>query len=135
MARQFSRRALPAICAALVILLAALATVQYRWSARVAAADAQREREHLESAASLFANRFNDAIWQASEFLQNDAWKALRSGEPLASVPKLISDLYFIERPSSGALLAKRMGADGLFAPAALPQWIDFPHCATLVLE
>ncbi|HZT37319.1 MAG TPA: HAMP domain-containing sensor histidine kinase [Bryobacteraceae bacterium] len=135
MARQFGRRALPGVCAALVILLAAVAIVQYRWSARVAAADAQREREHLESAASLFASRFNDSIWQATEFLQNEAWKALRSGEPLASVPKLISDLYFIERPSSGALLAKRMGADGLFAPAALPQWIDFPHCATLVLE
>ncbi len=135
MARQFSRRALPAICAALVILLAALATVQYRWSARVAAADAQREREHLESAASLFANRFNDAIWQASEFLQNDAWKALRSGERLPSVPKLINELYYLDRPDSGALRPKRLGDDGLFAPAALPQWLDIPRCATLVLE
>lgn len=135
MARQFGRRALPAVCAALVLLLAALAIVQYRWSARVAAADAQREREHLESAASLFANRFNDAIWQASEYLQNDAWKALQSGGPLRSVPKLISDLYYLDRPSSGASQAKRLGAGGLFAPAALPQWIDIPHCATLVLE
>jgi signal transduction histidine kinase len=135
MARQFGRRALPAICGALVLLLAALAIVQYRWSARVAAADAQREREHLESAASLFANRFNDTIWQASEFLQNDAWKALRSGERLASRPRLISELYYLDLPDRGAPKVERLTPEGRFEPAALPESISVPHCATLALE
>jgi two-component system sensor histidine kinase SenX3 len=135
MGRAFGARTLAAICAVLVALLAALAIVQYRWSARVAAADAQREREYLDSAASLFANRFNETVRQAMEFLQNDAWAALRSGEQLGPLPKLISELYYLDIDALGPAQARRLAADGLFAPAPPPQWIEIPRCATLVIE
>ncbi len=119
----------------LVVLLAALATVQYRWSTRVAAADAQRERERLDSAASLFASEFNGIAGQAATFLQNDAWTALESGERLARVPKLIGEMYYLEFPAHGAPKARRLTSDGLFAPAPLPEWIAIPRCAGLAIE
>ena len=79
MATSFGSRTLIAICGVLVILLAAFAAVQYRWSTRVAAADAQREKEHLDSAASLFANEFDSLADQANAYLYNDARAAVQS--------------------------------------------------------
>src|SRR5438270_9594417 len=102
MGKSAGSRTLIAICSVLVVLLAALAVVQYRWSARVAAADAQREREHLESAASLFATEFNSYAEQANTFLQNDARNALQSGQRVASTPKLIQDIYYLEFAADG---------------------------------
>ena len=135
MGRSFGSRALLAIGGALVILLAGLAAVQYRWSTRVAAADVQRETEHLESAASLFAGEFNGMVGQATRFLQNDAWAALQSRERLAGVPKLIGELYYLEslrrvrrkwsnsRPEGSSNLRRRRHG-----------W-RIPHCATLAIE
>lgn len=65
MHRPFGFRFLIIVCIALAVLLAAVALVQYRWSKRVAAADAQREREHLETSAALFATQFNRAAIDA----------------------------------------------------------------------
>jgi two-component system sensor histidine kinase SenX3 len=135
MVRPFSSRALVAICGALVILLAALAVVQYRWSTRVAAADAQREREHLDSAASLFAAEFNNLAGQAVEFLQSDARAALKADKPLASVPKLIGELYYVTIPSPGQPQARRLAPGGLFESAPLPGWFPIPACAPLAVE
>jgi signal transduction histidine kinase len=123
------------VSGALAVLLAALAIVQYRWSTRVAAADAQREKEHLDSAASLFATEFNGIAWQAMTFLQNDAWAALQSGERLAPVPKLIGELYYLDIPAQGRPQARRLTSEGLFAPSPLPDWIAIPHCADLAIE
>lgn len=135
MGRSFGSRTLLVICGALLILLAALGSVQYRWSARVAAADAQREKEHLDAAASLFASNFNGVIGQTLAFLQNDAWAALRAGEPLKGTPKLIGELYYLDAPDHGAPKAQRLTADGHFESAALPGWIQIPHCAPLAIE
>ncbi len=135
MGRSFGSRALLAIGGALVILLAGLAAVQYRWSTRVAAADAQRETEHLESAASLFAGEFNGMVGQATRFLQNDAWAALQSHERLAGVPKLIGELYYLDIPSQGAPKVEQLTAGGLFQPSPAPAWMAIPHCATLAIE
>ncbi len=135
MGRSFGSRTLIAICVALVGLLAALAALQYRWSARVAAADAQREREHLDSAATLFAGEFNGVARQAAQFLQNDARAALRSGKPLAGIPKLIAELYSVEAPARGARRVRRLTAEGLFAPASPPEWMAEPRCMPSVME
>ena len=135
MGRSFGSRALLAIGGALVILLAGLAAVQYRWSTRVAAADAQRETEHLESAASLFAGEFNGMVGQATRFLQNDAWAALQSRERLAGVPKLIGELYYLDIPPQGAPKVEQLTAGGLFQPSPAPAWMAIPHCATLAIE
>jgi hypothetical protein len=59
------------------------ATIQYRSSRRVAAADAQREKEHLESGASLFATEFNGMVSGAVAFLESSAWQAVKSGQSL----------------------------------------------------
>ncbi len=135
MGGSFGSRTLLAVCGALAILLAALAAVQYRWSTRVAAADAQREKEHLDSAASLFANEFNSVAGQATAFLQNDAWAAIQSREKLTGVPKLISEVYYVEFPAHGTPEAQRLASDGFFAPSPLPEWVAVSHCTSFLVE
>ncbi len=128
MGRPFGFRTLLAICGA-------LAAMQYRWSTRVAAADVQREKEHLDSAASLFASEFNGLAAQAMQFLESDAHAALRSGERLTGVPKLISELYYLDAPPDGVRQVRRLAAEGIFAPSPPPDWMAIPRCAALVLE
>jgi len=134
MGRLFGSRTLLLLCAVLMILLAALAAVQHRWSTRVAAADAQREKEHLEAAATVFADRFNDVAAQAAQFLGRDARAALESGARVTALPKLIAELYYLDISKQGALQAQRLTADGVFAPAALPSWIP-PRCSATLLD
>lgn len=135
MGKSFGSRSLLAICSVLVFLLAALAAVQYRWSTRVAAADAQREKEHLDSAASLFATEFDSIAGQAVAFLQNDAWAALKAGERPAPVPKAIDELYYIDFAAQSAPEVRRLTAEGLFSPSPLPPWITIPRCAMVAIE
>jgi two-component system sensor histidine kinase SenX3 len=132
---RFGSRTLLAILAAMAMLLGVLAVVQYRWSKRVAGADAQREREHLETAASLFASEFNREAGGASEFLQNEAWAALQANKPLGRLPKLISELYYLDLSVNGDGKARRLGGDGLFAEAKLPSWAAVPHCVSIAIE
>ena len=107
MQRFFGSRTLLAICAGAAVLLAALAAVQYRWSARVAAADAQREREHLDSSAELFASDFNGMATRTVAFLQNDVANAFRLGDRLTGVPRVISELYYLDFSESSPATSK----------------------------
>ena len=131
----FGSRTLLAICIVLVVLLGALAAVQYRWSTRIAAADAQREKEHLDSAASLFANRFNDLIAETTGYLQNEAWAALNSGERLENTPKLVAELYFLNIPENGAAQVRRLAGNGRFETASRPEWISFSRCGSMAIQ
>jgi signal transduction histidine kinase len=135
MGRPLGSRILLATCAALAFLLGALAMVQYRWSTRVTAADAQREREHLDSAAALFASEFNDVVRQAAGFLQNDARTALESGQRLTGLPKVLGELYYLKVPVEGTPEAKRLNAEGRFEPAWMPAWIAAQRCGELIAE
>ncbi len=135
MRRPYGSRMLLVVSGALAVLLAALAIVQYRWSTRVAAADAQREREHLDSASSLFATEFNGIAGQAAEFLQNDAWAALRSNEHLTKVPKLIGEIYYLNFPEEGDPTAQRLNAAGLFEASPPPEWMDTTRCLAHAIE
>jgi two-component system, OmpR family, sensor histidine kinase SenX3 len=130
MGRPYGSRTTIVICCALAILLGRLAVLQYRWATGVAAADAQREKEHLDSAASLFATEFNGIVAQAAAFLQNDASRAARSGERLTEVPKLIGELYSLDFPAEGAPKVKRLDAEGLFAASGRPEWMAISSCA-----
>jgi signal transduction histidine kinase len=123
------------VCAALILLLAGLAAVQYTWSQRVAEADVQREKEHLEAAATLFANEFNRLVGQAAEYVQNDARSALKNGERLSGVPKLIGELYYLEIPPAGSVNPRQLRPDGFFVSAPAPDWIGVSHCAALAME
>ena len=124
-----------AACGALVILLAASAVIQYRWSRRVAAADAQREQEHLESAASLFVSQFNGMVSDAVAFLESDAWQALESGQTLAKPPRLIGEIYFVDIDAQGNARVKRLAANGRFVVARVPAWMGQPVCMLSVME
>lgn len=135
MSRSFSSRMLLAICGALVVLLGALIAMQYQWSVRVAAADVQREKEHLDSSASLFASQFNELASQATQFLREDAWTTVQRGEMLASTPKLFGEVYYIEVPEQGRERVRRLSANGLFTPAPRPDWLTNSPCARLVIE
>jgi two-component system, OmpR family, sensor histidine kinase SenX3 len=119
---------------ALAILLILLGILQYQWSSRVAAVDEQRERDHLQSAASLFASQFNALVREAQAFLRNDAAPAVQAEQPVSNVPKLIGDLYFIEI-SQGTANASHLGADGLFTAAPLPGWAAGLHCTPSFTE
>lgn len=123
-----------AICGALVVLLGGLTAVQYQWSVRVAAADVEREREHLDSAASLFASQFNEIVSQAAQFLRQDALTAVRRGEKLASMPPLIGELYYLEAPERGRERVQRLSTSGFFQPIPRPDWLMNSQCEGLVI-
>ena len=124
-----------AICGALGILLGALTTIQYHWSVRVAAADVQREREHLDSSASLFASQFNELASQTAQFLRQDAWAAVQRREKLASTPNLIGELYYLETSEQGRERFERLSATGFFMPASRPDWLMSSGCPDLDIE
>jgi signal transduction histidine kinase len=123
------------ICGVLVVLLGALIAMQYQWSVRVTAADVQREKEHLDSSASLFGSQFNELVSQATQFLREDAWAAVQRGEKLASTPKLFGELYYLEVPEQGPERFQRLSGTGLFMPAPQPDWLTNSRCEGLVIE
>jgi two-component system sensor histidine kinase SenX3 len=134
MKRSVGSRTLFAICL-LVALLTTLAVVQFRWSTRVASADAQREQEHLDSSASQFATEFNQIAGQTIAFLQKDAWTALQTGDPLVSVPKIVAEVYYVDLASPNNPNTKRLTPDGLFVNAETPKWVAIPECAVVALQ
>lgn len=134
MGRLHGSRTLIVVCGALAVLLGALAVVQFRWSSRVAAADAEREKEHLQAAASLFAAEFNGEAQRTVTFLERDAWNALQSGRPLSAVPKLLAEVYYRDLPERGPARERKL-IDGHFVPASLPEWAARADCAPLILD
>ncbi len=134
-ARLQASRILVAACTALIILLAASAVIQYRSSRRVAAADAQREREHLRSAASLFASEFNGMVSDVVALLESNASQAVKSGQKLEKLPRLIGELYYVDIDAQGRARVKRLAADGSFVTAAAPAWMTKPVCVLSVME
>src|ERR1700749_4721715 len=128
MSRWLSSRMLLAICGALVVLLGVLTTIQYQWSVCVAAADVQREKEHLDLSASLFAGKFNEVASQAAQFLRRDAWAAVPRGEKLTFTPKLIGELYYLDVPEEGRERSLRLSAKGFFLEVPRPDWITKPR-------
>ncbi|MGO4212151.1 sensor histidine kinase [Terriglobus sp. 2YAB30_2] len=129
---RFGFRTLIAICVTLAILLGVVAVVQYRWSKRVAAADIQREREHLNASASLFVTRFNRNIADAVGFLQNDAQTAWSTGAPLPALPKVLQELYLLDTSGSQPRV-RRADASGTFAAVSTPEWMKPVDCMSLI--
>jgi two-component system, OmpR family, sensor histidine kinase SenX3 len=134
MGRPYGSRTTILICCALAILLGRLAVLQYRWATGLATADTQREKEHLDSAASLFANEFNGMAAKAGAFLQNDASWAVQSGDRLTGVPKLIGELYSLDFSAKGVAKVKRLDSEGLFAPSGRPEWMGVSSCAPFAI-
>jgi two-component system, OmpR family, sensor histidine kinase SenX3 len=131
--RGLSDRLLLFVCAVLVFLVGVLAVVQYRWSARVASADAQREREHLETSATLFATKFNGIAARAIEFVQNEAWNSHQTGAAVTNVPRIIGELYYVDLSGKDAHV-ERLSDKGLFAKTEPPAWMP-QRCAPFPLS
>jgi signal transduction histidine kinase len=131
MVREFSSRVLLAVGAVMVISTATLGILQYRWSERVAAADAQREKEHLESAATLFAKEFDTIARQAITFLNNTGRTDLREGQPIRALPELIGELYSME----GQGRIRRLNGEGRFEPVPTPEWGMEPRCGEVWID
>lgn len=131
---RFGFRTLIAICITLAILLGVVAWMQYRWSKRVVTADLQREREHIDLSASLFASRFNRNIADTVSFLQNDAQTAWSTNAPLPALPRLVKELYLVDAssPQPRILRANRSGS---FAPVATPEWMHPAECAAILSQ
>jgi signal transduction histidine kinase len=124
---QRSRIPPPAIAAVLLILLIALATLQYRWIGRVSAAEHQRLRESLLADGTRFTEDVDRELTRAFLYFhpepstdeegirhavrQLDRWRAE------APWPDLVKDLLVV-RQSSPQLSVLRPGAVG-FEPAA----------------
>jgi signal transduction histidine kinase len=135
MGRPYGSRLLVTVCTALALLLAGLAIVQYGWATRVAAADVQREKEHLNTAASLFAAEFNRLAEESAAFLQDEAWPSLQSHERVAAIPKLLADVYYLDIPAKGEGQTQRLGADGRFAQVSLPEWAGALRCISHAID
>jgi signal transduction histidine kinase len=135
MRKSFGSLTLLAVFGALVLLLGILAAVQYRWSTRVAAADVQREREHLTSAAALFASDFDREIAQAVQFLQENVRGTPDLNASLPEVPKIISELYYFDQNSSKAPKTMRLMPSGRFEPSTAPEWIGDRACIPVIAE
>lgn len=120
---RFGFRTLIAICATLAILLGVVAWMQYRWSKRVVTADLQREREHIDLSASLFASRFNRNIADTVSFLQNDAQTAWTTNTPLPALPKLVKELYLVDASAQQPRIS-RANNSGRFTAVATPDWM-----------
>jgi two-component system sensor histidine kinase SenX3 len=131
---RFGFRTLIAVCVTLALLLGVVAFVQYRWSKRVAAADIQREREHLNASATLFVTRFNRNIADTVGFMQNDAQDAWSSHTPLPTLPKLLTELYLLDN-SSAESKVRRMDASGAFVSVLMPDWMKSVECVGSVLQ
>jgi len=96
-------------------------------------ADAQREREHLDSSATLFATKFNAVAGRTVEFLQNEAWNAYKAGRPITNVPRRIGELYLLDLSTPDPHV-KRLSEQGTLTDTAAPDWM--PHnCAPLPLS
>ena len=129
MTRTAGWRTILSVCVALVALLGVLAVVQYRSSGRVAAADLQREREHLESGATLFTSEFDAQATAAYNFIQSYGPAALSSAEALPPLPKLLSEVCYIET-RDGHRQARRLGPANARGPIEVPAELAEAGCA-----
>jgi signal transduction histidine kinase len=111
--RSYSSRVLIGVSCALAVLLAVLAVLQYRWATRVAEADAQSTKAHLASAAALFAREFDLQLAQIYGWLQNQAADAIPSHQAIRDQPRLIRDIYYLERKPGEAARLERLDRDG----------------------
>ena len=129
----------PAIAVVLLLLLAALATLQYRWIGRVSDAERQRMHESLLSAGSRFTEDVDRELTRAflcfhpepasdEEGLeravrQYDRWRAE------APWPDLIQGVFAARRNADGSMQLSRFRPEALrFEPVPWPAGFDAPR-------
>lgn len=101
------------IAAALVVLLSALATLQYRWIGQVSALERQRMEASLRTAAARFANDFDRELARALAYFHGDPLaprgealagtaRRLERWQAEAPFPELVRDVHHVARDDSG---------------------------------
>lgn len=117
--QRYSSRLLVAVSAVLSALLIALAVIQYRWAGRVAQADLERTRNHLQSSAALFAREFNLALVEAYVFFQSQAGDSETPPAPLAhmaDLPRIAKDVYLLDLTKNAEPRLYHLQHDGAWA-------------------
>jgi signal transduction histidine kinase len=131
-----SRRLVWALVAAQSILLAVLATLQYRWTEDVSRALAERMRSAMESAAKRFAEDFDRELTRAflhflpeGPGLAEDLGEAyaglLQSWRRTAPVPALVEEVYQVQRGDDGLSVGRLMPQEARFADVGWPSELD----------
>lgn len=127
----------PAIAVFLLLLLAALATLQYRWIGRVSDLERHRMRESLLSAGSRFTEDFDRELTRAFLFFHPEAGGSTEDGLKRAMAqydrwhgeapwPDLIRDLFVARRQADGTLeLSRFQPAARRFEPVPWPAGFD----------
>jgi signal transduction histidine kinase len=124
------------LAASLVVLLGALATLQYRWLGQVSAAERERMQGTLSAGAARFAQDFDRELGRVyfSLKLDADAWRT-RDGDAYAARldgwranaphPRIIGDIYVVDGSDAGRepQLARFDPAARKFTPGAA--WPD----------
>src|SRR5881227_257130 len=104
------------VAAALVALLALLATLQYRWLGQVSAGERERMQTNLRASTARFTQDFDREIGRIYFGLQIDestvrarAWHDVaehyRRWQAAAPFPRLVRDLYLVESKDERARL------------------------------
>ena len=99
-----------ALAAAVVVLLPALAWLQYSWLEQIADADRDRRERTLQTAASQLAQEFDGELSKAvsglqleSSMVEQQAWSSYASRyqawTETAIAPEIVKGVYFVEGP------------------------------------
>jgi signal transduction histidine kinase len=128
-----------AMAAAMLVLIAVLATLQYRWLGRISDAERERLTAALSARADAFAKDFDRELalaymlFQLEPALSGSAAPAAESlparlagrherWQATARYPKLIRELYVTARAADGAVTLQRFNR-----PAALLEPVEWP--------
>jgi signal transduction histidine kinase len=121
----------------LLVLLPALAVVQYRWVGQVSVAERERMHRNLENAADQFSDTFNDAIMAPLVQLQVGAATA-RDGSSdqysdrynswinTAAHPQVVAGIFVVDVDEAGLLRLRRFNSDlHVFEPTLWPMPLE----------
>jgi signal transduction histidine kinase len=123
-----------ALAAAVLVLLPALAWLQYSWLDQIAAADRDRRERTLQTAASQLAQEFDSELAKAVAGLQLEAatveqqtWSRYaaryQAWSETAIAPEIIKAVYFVEGPELHGPFAERRGGDRPSVTPVLRVW------------
>src|SRR5690348_8227400 len=101
--QRYGSRLLLAVSLLLSVLLITLAVIQYRWAGRVAQADLERTRNHLQSSAKLFVRDFDLQLVQMYVFFQSEAENLVPTVTfaHMTDVPRIAKDIYLLDLTNS----------------------------------
>ena len=129
------------VAAALLGLIALLATLQYRWLGQVSAAERERMQTNLAGRATAFAQDFDREITRAYLMFQLDPLdretnvaahvaQRFESWQASSRFPRLVKDVYVVPRGQSDVPLQRFNPSTRLIEPADWPAILQPVHAA-----